>query len=76
MYEEDVEFDANDITWGKAFILNGNEFENYSMVTVHDYFELGGMGLEEVVNYPYTIICAWCYSKDNPIVRAAFKKVV
>lgn len=24
LYEEDVEFDADDITWGKVFILNNN----------------------------------------------------
>lgn len=25
LYEEDVEFDANDITWGKVFVSNDNE---------------------------------------------------
>ena len=27
LYEEDVEFDANDVTWGKVFIANNNELK-------------------------------------------------
>lgn len=27
LYEEDVEFDANDVTWGKVFIANNNEIK-------------------------------------------------